>query len=435
MCIRDRIMDKSLSTSNSPILPHITERIPLVSPLLLSPPTAARLKAILRHYPVLFPSSPPPESQTTPDETTILLSKLPPLLVQEISSAKSVASRAYITADYFGDRDGMSFWLLVKHQLSQPQTAPLLDSDQILVKTSAVLSTNETEEIETTEEKKTEAIDENKQKSEEGETKSLERKEEEEETIRSDLPRSFALLFDGEYIKMSERKRVAMNQKLRQTPELNKNSIEKYVMLGERARAMEILLRTPPSSKNFFMDALKACVVAATTSPQEFERTIELVAMNLVANGLVDEGVQLLCLIDRGVEACRHLQNNGRWSDAASLAQMNLSREESKIVFTRWACHLIQKNRKKQAINILLNLCEYHAVLQLLFEEKLLATAVLFLDALRERGITDIEANVSFLPHAHPFKSLLELIYFSYGNYVAALQLPKLAEIFRDHVQ
>lgn len=35
------------------------------------------------------------------------------------------------------------------------------------------------------------------------------------------------------------------------------------------------------------------------------------------------EGVQLLCLIDKGLDACRYLQTYGEWERAASLAKVN----------------------------------------------------------------------------------------------------------------
>lgn len=35
------------------------------------------------------------------------------------------------------------------------------------------------------------------------------------------------------------------------------------------------------------------------------------------------EGVQLLCLIDKGLDACRYLQTYGEWEQAASLAKVS----------------------------------------------------------------------------------------------------------------
>lgn len=36
------------------------------------------------------------------------------------------------------------------------------------------------------------------------------------------------------------------------------------------------------------------------------------------------EGVQLLCLIDKGLDACRYLQTYGEWNQAAWLAKVRI---------------------------------------------------------------------------------------------------------------
>jgi hypothetical protein len=42
----------------------------------------------------------------------------------------------------------------------------------------------------------------------------------------------------------------------------------------------------------------------------------------MIANGNVDEGVQLLCLIGKSMDACRYLQTYDRWTDAVWLAKV-----------------------------------------------------------------------------------------------------------------
>jgi hypothetical protein len=49
---------------------------------------------------------------------------------------------------------------------------------------------------------------------------------------------------------------------------------------------------------------------------------MKLVATNLIANGSIDEGVQMLCLIGKSFDACRYLQSYDRWNDAAWLAKV-----------------------------------------------------------------------------------------------------------------
>ena len=52
------------------------------------------------------------------------------------------------------------------------------------------------------------------------------------------------------------------------------------------------------------------------------------------------DGVQLLCLIDKGLDGCRYLQTYGEWRTAAWLARATLSEKDCGEVFTKWADHL-----------------------------------------------------------------------------------------------
>ena len=52
---------------------------------------------------------------------------------------------------------------------------------------------------------------------------------------------------------------------------------------------------------------------------------MKLVATNLIANGRLAEGVQLLCLIDKGLDACRYLQTYGAWDQAVWLAKVAMA--------------------------------------------------------------------------------------------------------------
>ena len=52
------------------------------------------------------------------------------------------------------------------------------------------------------------------------------------------------------------------------------------------------------------------------------------------------EGVQLLCLIDKGQDACRYLQTYGEWQHSVWLAKSTLDERDVSEVFSRWADHL-----------------------------------------------------------------------------------------------
>jgi len=63
----------------------------------------------------------------------------------------------------------------------------------------------------------------------------------------------------------------------------------------------------------------------------------QLVATNFIAANKLDEGVQLLCAIGRSADACRYLQAEGRWKDAAWLAKVSLPETEAADVLKRYA--------------------------------------------------------------------------------------------------
>ncbi len=58
------------------------------------------------------------------------------------------------------------------------------------------------------------------------------------------------------------------------------------------------------------------------------------------------EGVQLLCLIDKGIDACRYLQTYNDWYTSSWLAKSTLAEKEMCEVFMKWCEYLITCNQK-----------------------------------------------------------------------------------------
>jgi hypothetical protein len=87
-------------------------------------------------------------------------------------------------------------------------------------------------------------------------------------------------------------------------------------------------------------------LVATIQSTGAAQSTIKLVATNLIANGSVWEGVQLLCLIGKGLDACRYLISYGLWEAAVWLAKSVLPIAEMHEVIRKWADHLWANGHK-----------------------------------------------------------------------------------------
>jgi len=196
------------------------------------------------------------------------------------------------------------------------------------------------------------------------------------------LPAYFDVLLDGNSLRDIESERVVVHEKKRLEGDLAKKLVERNVFIGRTERAIELLLETAPDNPEFQLNYLKACVMSASISPEVFSHTVKLVATNLIANSLLDEGVQLLCLVGKGLDACRYLQGYDRWIEAAALAKTLLPENECAVVMRRWAQFLINSKQKPKAIEILLTLGEFQTVLKLLHEVQRDDTAALFATAL-----------------------------------------------------
>ncbi|KAH3790605.1 hypothetical protein DPMN_168809 [Dreissena polymorpha] len=57
------------------------------------------------------------------------------------------------------------------------------------------------------------------------------------------------------------------------------------------------------------------------------------------------DGIELLCLIDMRMDACKYLISHGKWSDAIWLAKTSLNQQERTLVIKRWAEQLLNTNR------------------------------------------------------------------------------------------
>ncbi|CAF1560068.1 unnamed protein product, partial [Adineta steineri] len=85
--------------------------------------------------------------------------------------------------------------------------------------------------------------------------------------------------------------------------------IDSYIALKQTDRAIQLLLDSDPNDDTYALNCIKACLISTMqkqTTETSKNTVTKLVATNLIANGKVDEGVQLLCTIDLCAEACRY---------------------------------------------------------------------------------------------------------------------------------
>jgi hypothetical protein len=240
------------------------------------------------------------------------------------------------------------------------------------------------------------------------------------------------------------------------------------ILLGEKERASELMLETPSDHPAFYIDSLKACLLAATINNNNnnnnmssnntgnnapaatttttttmhiatpFKTTMKLVASNLIAHGYLDEGVQLLCLLDSQsrLDAARYLQTYDRWADAAWLIKVSPHATPADVdyVLSRWANYLLGERgsggrstspasiplqqQRIFAFELLLSLARWTDLLPKLATHQRSDVAALLARACQLRAI---------LPKDAAFVSEVNRIYLEFGHALERIGLVALA--------
>uniref|UniRef100_A0A8C7LZV6 WD repeat-containing protein 11 n=1 Tax=Oncorhynchus mykiss TaxID=8022 RepID=A0A8C7LZV6_ONCMY len=214
-------------------------------------------------------------------------------------------------------------------------------------------------------------------------------------------------LCESFYFQRFQLERVHLQEVKRSSYEHTKKCADQLLLLGQTDRAVQLLLETSADNPSYYCDSLKACLVTTITSSGPSQSTIKLVATNMIANGKLAEGVQLLCLIDKAADACRYLQTYGEWNRAAWLAKVRLNPAESSDVLKRWAEHLCspQVNQKSKAILVLLSLGCFHKVGEMLQSMRYFDRAALFIEACLKYGVMEL-IGAAFVDYARLLRTL-----------------------------
>lgn len=61
---------------------------------------------------------------------------------------------------------------------------------------------------------------------------------------------------------------------------------------------------------------------------------------------IIHSGIQLLCMIGKGSQACRYLISYNRWEQAVWLAKCSLSKDDFDTVLKSWADHLLSNRNQ-----------------------------------------------------------------------------------------
>ncbi|XP_073210300.1 WD repeat-containing protein 11 isoform X1 [Lepidochelys kempii] len=235
-----------------------------------------------------------------------------------------------------------------------------------------------------------------------------------QEKLINPLDICYDILCENSYFQKFQLERVHLQEVKRSTYDHTRKCADQLLLLGQTDRAVQLLLETNAENPHYYCDSLKACLVTTVTSSGPSQSTIKLVATNMIANGKLAEGVQLLSLIDKAADACRYLQTYGEWNRAAWLAKVRLNSEECADVLKRWVDHLCspQVNQKSKAILVLLSLGCFTRVAEMLHSMRYFDRAALFVEVCLKYGTIEVNEvtnkliHVVFADYARSLKTL-----------------------------
>lgn len=133
----------------------------------------------------------------------------------------------------------------------------------------------------------------------------------------------------NDYFKEMQKDKIAIYELKRTRQEHNELCNELHLYLGNDQRTVQLLLETETNQKNLYLkDSLKACLISLLLQSEKNSTNlshpvIKLVATNLIANESTDEGIQLLFIIGKIIDACRYLQSNNSWKKSLFLSKVN----------------------------------------------------------------------------------------------------------------
>ncbi|XP_065602451.1 WD repeat-containing protein 11 isoform X3 [Cyrtonyx montezumae] len=337
---------------------------PAWCPYLLVPRASLSLKAFLLHQPwnekysldVMNIDYPEDENikNLIQEQLNSLSNDIKKLL---LDPEFTLLQRCLLVARLYGDESELHFWTIAAHYLhSLSQEKPAKPTDAVML----------------------------------------------QEQLVNPLDICYDILCEHHYFQKFQLERVNLQEVKRSTYDHTRKCADQLLLLGQTDRAVQLLLETSSENAHYYCDSLKACLVTTVTSSGPSQSTIKLVATNMIANGKLSEGVQLLCLIDKAADACRYLQTYGEWNRAAWLAKVRLNSEECADVLKRWVDHLCspQINQKSKAILVLLSLGCFTKVAEMLHSMRYFDRAALFVEACLKYGALEVNDDTNKLIHA-----------------------------------
>ncbi|XP_062567423.1 WD repeat-containing protein 11-like isoform X2 [Saccostrea cucullata] len=180
--------------------------------------------------------------------------------------------------------------------------------------------------------------------------------------------------------------RIEQHSKKRKTQTDRRRCIQNFTMMGRVEEATKILLETDFQSGTYREDYLQACLLSCDRTNSTAQSTLKLVATHLIISGKLQEGVIILCLLGKVLDACKYLQTYDQWEQAAWLAKLMLNEKECEEIFSKWIEHLTSTKQMLHAVLIMMSQTKFDDVFKTLSYIGYIETAASFLNACQELG-------------------------------------------------
>ncbi|PAV78802.1 hypothetical protein WR25_00495 [Diploscapter pachys] len=114
-----------------------------------------------------------------------------------------------------------------------------------------------------------------------------------------------------------------------------KRITERAVVLGGKAKTAVVDHLTMSDQPEA---ALKAALLVSEQNSEHAKSIIKLIATNMIAANKIEDGVQLMFLVDSGWHACKYLQSQQEWLKSIVYAKAGLTSDND--ILSRWIAHL-----------------------------------------------------------------------------------------------
>ncbi|CAI5439961.1 unnamed protein product [Caenorhabditis angaria] len=155
-----------------------------------------------------------------------------------------------------------------------------------------------------------------------------------QENEKNQLAPNLQMFWRNEEFRLRESRVISIASKSDESV-IDRRLVEQGVVLGGLAkdRVIDRLIVSP----DLRYSSIKAALLVSSQNDEKSKSLIKLIATNLIASDLIEDGVELLFLVGAGNDACKYLQSQKMWMKSIVYAKMGLS--DPSEIESKWIQH------------------------------------------------------------------------------------------------